>query len=51
MLLLALVQLHSQYQVLEEAIDTFLHAQLWLIELTAQVNMVEVLVVFTCVAC
>jgi len=47
-----LVQLHSQYQVLVEAIETFLQAHDWLVELTAQVNDVVVLVVvLTYVAC
>lgn len=40
-----LVQLQSQYQVLEVALVTFLHEQDWFVELTAQLNDVEVLVV------
>lgn len=45
MLLLALVQLHSQYHVFEVAFETFLQAHDWLVELTAHVNVVVVLVV------
>jgi len=54
MLLLDLVQLQSQYHVLEVALVTFLQAQDWLVELVTQVNEVVVLVVFvvlTWVAC
>jgi len=55
MLLLDLVQLHSQYQVFAAVLDTFLQAHDWLVELIAQVNEVVVLVVlvvvFTWVAC
>jgi len=45
MLLLDLVQLHSQYHFLVAVFVTFLQAHDWLVELTAHVNDVEVLVV------
>ena len=44
MLLLDLVQLQSQYHVLEVALVTFLQAQDWLVELVTQVNDVVALV-------
>jgi hypothetical protein len=41
-LLLALVQLHDQYQVLEVVLVIFAHEHDWLVELTAQVRVDEV---------
>lgn len=40
-----LVQLQSQYHVLDVALVTFLHEQDWFVEFVAQVNLVVVLVV------
>jgi len=45
MLLLDLVQLHSQYHFLVAVFVTFLHAHDWFVELTAHVNVVVVFVV------